>query len=44
MDTERDFFMSGEEAVQYGLVDDVITSRNFDKKIEVVGGKKKVTK
>ncbi len=40
-DTERDFFMSGEEAVQYGLVDNVITSRELDKKMEVVGGNKK---
>jgi ATP-dependent Clp protease protease subunit len=40
-DTERDFFMSGEEAVQYGLVDDVITSREVEKKMEVVSGKKK---
>ncbi|EHL11038.1 ATP-dependent Clp protease proteolytic subunit [Peptoanaerobacter stomatis] len=27
-DTERDFFMSAEEAKQYGLIDDVITNRN----------------
>ena len=40
-DTERDFFMSGEEAVQYGLVDDVITTRELDKKMEVVSGSKK---
>lgn len=26
-DTERDFFMSGEQAVEYGIVDAVITSR-----------------
>lgn len=26
-DTERDFFMSGEQAKQYGLVDEVISSR-----------------
>jgi ATP-dependent Clp protease protease subunit len=26
-DTERDFFMSGEEAKQYGLVDQVISQR-----------------
>jgi len=39
-DTERDFFMSGEEAVQYGLVDEVIQSRELDqKKIEVLGKK-----
>lgn len=27
IDTERDFFMSGEQAVEYGLVDAVISSR-----------------
>ena len=26
-DTDRDFFMSGEQAIEYGLVDKVITSR-----------------
>ena len=26
-DTDRDFFMSGEEAVDYGIVDSVITTR-----------------
>ena len=40
-DTERDFFMSGDEAVRYGIVDEVITSRDIDKKIEVVSGQKK---
>ncbi len=28
-DTERDYFMSGEEAVQYGLVDKVISRRDL---------------
>ncbi len=28
-DTERDFFMSSEDAVQYGIVDKVITSREI---------------
>lgn len=28
-DTERDYFMSGEEAVQYGLIDQVITNREL---------------
>jgi ATP-dependent Clp protease protease subunit len=28
-DTERDFFMSGEEATQYGLVDKVISYREL---------------
>jgi ATP-dependent Clp protease protease subunit len=27
-DTDRDNFMSGDEAVKYGLVDAVLTSRN----------------
>ena len=33
-DTERDFFMSGEEAVDYGLVDKVITHREVDNEDE----------
>jgi ATP-dependent Clp protease protease subunit len=32
VDTERDYFMSGEEAKQYGLVDDVIFTIKEDKK------------
>lgn len=40
-DTERDFFMSGDESVQYGLVDEVVQSREIDQKIEVVSGQKK---
>ena len=31
-DTERDYFMSGEEAVAYGIVDNVLTKR------EALGG------
>lgn len=27
IDTERDFFMSGDEAMEYGLVDDILKSR-----------------
>ncbi|MDH3636966.1 MAG: ATP-dependent Clp protease proteolytic subunit, partial [Gammaproteobacteria bacterium] len=27
-DTERDFFMGGDEAVEYGLIDSVISSRS----------------
>ena len=27
-DTERDFFMSGEQAKEYGLIDEVIVSRD----------------
>ena len=30
-DTERDFFMSAEEAKKYGIVDEIITSRTPDK-------------
>ena len=31
-DTERDFFMSGEEAKEYGIIDDVIHSIKTDTK------------
>lgn len=31
-DTERDFFMSGEQAKEYGLVDEVITQRELGKR------------
>ncbi len=31
-DTERDFFMSGEQAKEYGLVDEVITKREVGKR------------
>ena len=37
LDTERDFFMSGEEAKEYGIVDEVVTFRDKGKKIELVG-------
>ena len=33
-DTDRDFFMSGEEAKAYGIVDQVITNRNDLEKLE----------
>jgi ATP-dependent Clp protease protease subunit len=33
-DTERDFFMSSEDAVQYGIVDRVITSREIRDELE----------
>lgn len=36
-DTERDFFMSAEEATAYGLVDKVVSARNF--KFNQVKGK-----
>ena len=29
VDTDRDFFMSGEEAVKYGLIDEVISKRDI---------------
>ena len=35
-DTDRDFFMSGEEAKTYGIIDHVITNRDDLDKIEVV--------
>jgi ATP-dependent Clp protease protease subunit len=31
-DTERDFFMSGEQAKEYGLVDEVISRREVGKR------------
>ena len=34
-DTDRDFFMSGEEAKAYGIIDHVITNRDDLDKIEV---------
>ena len=37
-DTERDYFLSGEEAKEYGIIDDVVTSRDKGKKMEIVGG------
>lgn len=33
-DTDRDFFMSGEDAKKYGLIDDVIVSRDLPHKNE----------
>ncbi|MBL7175264.1 MAG: ATP-dependent Clp endopeptidase proteolytic subunit ClpP [Desulfobacteraceae bacterium] len=33
-DTERDFFMSSEDAVQYGIVDKVITAREIRDELE----------
>jgi ATP-dependent Clp protease protease subunit len=37
-DTDRDFFMSGEQAKDYGLVDDVITARGPRKLFEPTKG------
>jgi ATP-dependent Clp protease protease subunit len=31
-DTERDFFMTGEQAVEYGIIDEVITKKEITKK------------
>lgn len=31
-DTDRDYYMSGDEALQYGIIDQVITKRELDKK------------
>ncbi len=33
LDTERDFYMSGQQAKEYGLVDDVITHRETGKRL-----------
>ena len=33
-DTERDFFMTGVDAKEYGLIDDVIVSRDLKQKPE----------
>ncbi len=33
LDTERDFYMSGQQAKEYGLVDDVITHREAGKRL-----------
>jgi ATP-dependent Clp protease protease subunit len=37
-DTDRDFFMSGEEAKEYGIIDHVITTRDDLEKLEVAEG------
>ncbi len=36
-DTERDYFLSAQEAKDYGLVDEVVTYRDKGKKIELIG-------
>jgi len=33
-DTERDFYMDGEEALRYGIIDKIITKREFKKESE----------
>ncbi|MFH2046662.1 MAG: ATP-dependent Clp endopeptidase proteolytic subunit ClpP [Pseudomonadota bacterium] len=40
IDTDRDYFMSGKEAKEYGLIDHVITNRNDLDNIEKAGGAK----
>ncbi|HBF13619.1 MAG TPA: ATP-dependent Clp endopeptidase proteolytic subunit ClpP [Deltaproteobacteria bacterium] len=34
MDTERDYFMSGPEAKEYGIIDEVVEYRGKDKKVK----------
>jgi len=41
-DTERDYFMSGEEAKRYGLIDEVITRPPKSVKVAESGGKDEV--
>ena len=36
-DTERDFFMSGEEALKYGIVDRIIKKREISPESETKG-------
>lgn len=38
MDTDRDFFMSAQEAVEYGLIDAVISKPNLVLSANGVGG------
>jgi ATP-dependent Clp protease protease subunit len=40
IDTDRDFFMSGTEAKEYGIIDHVITDRNDLEKLDLSGEKK----
>lgn len=35
-DTDRDFFMSGEQAKEYGLIDEVISDRGIDRPLKPV--------
>jgi ATP-dependent Clp protease protease subunit len=37
-DTERDFYMSGEQAKEYGLVDDVISQRETGRLLRATTG------
>jgi ATP-dependent Clp protease protease subunit len=39
-DTDRDYFMTGQEAKEYGIIDDVVTFRDKPgKKMELIAGK-----
>jgi len=40
-DTERDYFMSGQEALEYGIVDKVITKREMVRIEKLKGSKAK---
>ncbi len=40
IDTDRDFFMSGAEAKEYGIIDHVITDRNDLEKLDAAENKK----
>ncbi len=44
IDTDRDFFMSGIEAKEYGIIDHVITDRNDLDKLEAPGKKEEEEK
>jgi len=35
-DTDRDYFMTGQESKEYGIVDEVVASRDKDRKMEIV--------
>ena len=35
-DTDRDFFMSGAQAKEYGLIDDVILEKSADRSLKPV--------
>ncbi len=44
LDTERDRFMPGDEAKEYGLIDSVITSRDEAKSLNLKKREKETTK
>ena len=43
LDSDRDYYMSAEEAKAYGLVDEVIKSRKEAKLLDGTGGEKNLT-